>query len=69
MTNLSIGLNCVLGVNIKASENRLKGSHQSLYVMTKFNNSRFEFIFSSAAKNSGRLFKVTVNSFKNHYHI
>lgn len=29
---------------------------QGLYVMTKFNNSRFEFIFTSLVKNSPRLF-------------
>lgn len=31
-------------------------SLQALYLMTKFNNSRFEFIFTSLVKNSPRLF-------------
>ncbi len=55
-TNLSIGLNCIISVNIRTAASKLKGSTQALYVMTKFNTSRFEFIFTSLVKNSPRLF-------------
>lgn len=55
-TNLSIGYNCVSNISIKAVKSRLKGSTQALYVLTKFQNSRFEFIFTSLVKNSPRLF-------------
>lgn len=55
-TNLSIGFNCVLRVNIRTANSRLRGNTQGLYVMTKFNNSRFEFIFTSLVANSPRLF-------------
>jgi len=55
-TNLSIGLNCILSTTIRTASSKLRGSTQALYVMTKFNNSRFEFIFTSLVKGSPRLF-------------
>lgn len=55
-TNLSIGFNCVHSINIRTTASRLRGNTQGLYVMTKYNNSRFEFIFTSLVKNSPRLF-------------
>jgi len=55
-TNLSIGLSCVQSTSIRSAQSRLRGSTQALYVMTKYNSSRFEFIFTSLVKNSPRLF-------------
>jgi Bardet-Biedl syndrome 5 protein len=55
-TNLSIGLNCIQSVQIRQASSKLRGPTQALYVMTKFNSSRFEFIFTSLVKNSPRLF-------------
>ncbi len=55
-TNLSIGLNCIQSVQIRQASSKLRGQTQALYVMTKFNSSRFEFIFTSLVKNSPRLF-------------
>jgi Bardet-Biedl syndrome 5 protein len=55
-TNLSIGMNCIISTNIRTANSRLRGNTQALYIMTKFNNSRFEFIFTSLVKNSPRLF-------------
>mmetsp|Transcript_20285 Transcript_20285/g.28509 ORF Transcript_20285/g.28509 Transcript_20285/m.28509 type:complete len:318 (-) Transcript_20285:545-1498(-) len=55
-TNLSIGFNCILSITIKTAQSKLRGSTQGLYVMTKFNNSRFEFIFTHLDKHSPRLF-------------
>lgn len=55
-TNLSIGFNCILSINIRTAQSKLRGSTQGLYVMTKFNNSRFEFIFTHLDKHSPRLF-------------
>jgi len=60
-TNLSIGFNCVSSVTIKQVNSKLRGNSQALFVMTRFNNSRFEFIFTSLVKNSPRLF-VTVQA-------
>lgn len=55
-TNLSIGLNCVASVNAKMVNSRLRGNTQALFVMTRFNGTRFEFIFTSLVRNSPRLF-------------
>lgn len=54
--NLSIGFGCVEAMHIKRAKSRLLGTTQALYVMTKFSQSRFEFIFTSLVKNSPRLF-------------
>lgn len=55
-TNLSIGFNCILGIKIKLAQSLLRGNTQALYIMTKFNDSRFEFVFTSLVKASPRLF-------------
>lgn len=63
-TNLSIGFNCVTSINIKLVNSRLRGNTQALFVMTRFNNTRFEFIFTSLVKNSPRLFTTVQAVFK-----
>lgn len=63
-TNLTIGLNCVISLSIRTANSRLRGNVQGLYVMTKFNNSRFEFIFTSLVKNSPRLFTTVQAVYK-----
>ena len=55
-TNLSIGYDCITNMSIKKASSRLRGDTQALYIMTKFSNSRFEFIFTSLVKASPRLF-------------
>jgi len=55
-TNLSIGFSICLNINIRKAKSRLRGTTQALYVMTRFQSSRFEFIFTSLVKNSPRLF-------------
>ena len=55
-TNLSIGLNTVLNINVRKAKSKLRGETQALFIMTKYINSRFEFIFTSLVKNSPRLF-------------
>ena len=54
--NLSIGYNAVLSINIRTANSRLRGNTQALYVMTKYNNSRFEFVFTNLVRQSPRLF-------------
>jgi Bardet-Biedl syndrome 5 protein len=54
--NLSIGYDCVLNSEIKETNSMIKGSTQALYLRTRFQQSRFEFIFTSLVKNSPRLF-------------
>ncbi|CAM9384731.1 unnamed protein product [Phaeothamnion confervicola] len=55
-TNLSIGFNTVLNISIRKARSKLRGSTQALCVLTKHENSRFEFIFTSLVNNSPRLF-------------
>ncbi|KAK3282283.1 Bardet-Biedl syndrome 5 protein [Cymbomonas tetramitiformis] len=55
-TNLSVGYNAIISINIRSASSRLRGSTQALYVLTKFNGSRFEFIFTNLVRNSPRLF-------------
>jgi len=54
--NLSIGYSAVQAINIKTSNSRLRGNTQALYVMTKYNNARFEFVFTNLVRQSPRLF-------------
>ena len=54
--NLSIGYSAVLSLNIRTANSRLRGNTQALYVMTKYNNSRFEFVFTNLVRQSPRLF-------------
>eukprot|EP00943_MAST-04B_sp_MAST-4B-sp1_P003945 g3945.t1 len=65
-TNLSVGLNCISSVNIKAASSRLRGSTQALYVMTKFQKSRFEFVFTSLVKNSPRMFTTVLSVYRSY---
>ena len=65
-TNLSVGLNCITSVNIKAASSRLRGSTQALYVMTKFQKSRFEFVFTSLVKNSPRMFTTVLSVYRSY---
>merc|ERR1712085_29130 len=44
----------------------LKGNTQALFVMTRFNNTRFEFIFTSLVKNSPRLFTTVQAVYKSY---
>ena len=55
-TNLSIGFNTVVSINIRKAKSKLRGATQALYIMTKFGGSRFEFIFTSLVQHSPRLF-------------
>lgn len=65
-TNLSIGLNCMTGVNIRIVNSKLRGNSQAMFVMTRFNSTRFEFIFTSLVKNSPRLFTTVQAVFKSY---
>merc|ERR1712190_590225 len=42
------------------------GNSQALFVMTRFNSTRFEFIFTSLVKNSPRLFTTVQAVFKSY---
>lgn len=55
-TNLSIGYNSIVSLRIRTASSKLRGETQALYIMTKYNDSRFEFVFTSLVKASPRLF-------------
>ena len=48
----------MVSINTRTAKTRLRGQTQSLYIMTKFNGSRFEFIFTNLVTNSPRLFNT-----------
>ncbi len=60
-TNLSIGFNTVLTINVRKAKSKLRGQTAALFIMTKYMSNRFEFIFTSLVKQSPRLF-TTIQS-------
>jgi len=56
----------VSSVNIRQVTSKLRGNSQALFVMTRFNSTRFEFIFTSLVKNSPRLFTTVQAVFKSY---
>jgi hypothetical protein len=63
-TNLSVGYGSVVNIHIRAAQSRLKGNTEALYVLTKFNGSRFEFIFTNLIRDSPRLFTTVQAVFR-----
>ena len=51
--NLSIGYAVITSMNVKQAASRLRGVTNALFVMTKFNGSRFEFIFTNLDRSVG----------------
>jgi Bardet-Biedl syndrome 5 protein len=62
--NLSIGLNCITNISIHNASSRLRGTTQALFVNTKYNNSRFEFVFTYLVQESPRLFTTVTSVWK-----
>lgn len=54
--NLSVGFDCILNTEIKDTNSLLKGTTQALFLRTRYEQSKYEFIFTSLVKNSPRLF-------------
>ena len=63
-TNLSVGYGSVVNIHIRSAQSRLKGNCEALYVLTKFNGSRFEFIFTNLVRDSPRLFTTVQAVFR-----
>lgn len=51
-------------MTIRTTTSRLRGKTQALHLMTKFNRSRFEFIFTSLVLASPRLFTTVQSVFR-----
>ena len=56
--NLTIGYDCIISIEIKISYNNKSGNVQSLHVKSKFEKSRFEFVFSSSNEQSNKMFNT-----------
>ena len=65
-TNLSIGLNTILKLSIKNAKSRLRGSIQALFVLSKYQNQKYEFIFTSLVRKSPRLFTTAQAVFRSY---
>jgi Bardet-Biedl syndrome 5 protein len=55
--NLSVGYDCILGTEVKATQSQVKGSYMALSLRTRYLQSRYEFIFSSVVNNNPRMFQ------------
>ena len=64
--NLSIGYNSILNTSIRMANSRLRGNSEALFIMAKYNNTRFEFIFTSLIKKSPRLFTTVQSIFRSY---
>lgn len=54
--NLSVGFDCILSTEIKETNSAIKGTSLSLLLKTRFQQARYEFIFSSVIKNNPKMF-------------
>ncbi|KAM7049362.1 BBSome complex member BBS5 isoform 1-T1 [Acridotheres tristis] len=58
--NLSVGYNCVINITTRTANSKLRGQTEALYILTKCNNTRFEFIFTNIVPGSPRLFTSVI---------
>ncbi|KAM9035135.1 Bardet-Biedl syndrome 5 protein isoform X1 [Sarcophilus harrisii] len=58
--NLSVGYNCVLSITTRTANSKLRGQTEALYILTKCNNTRFEFIFTNVVPGNPRLFTSVI---------
>jgi len=63
-TNLSIGYNCIKDLSIRNASSLLRGNTQALFVMGKFENNKYEFVFTNCVKNTPRLFTTVQAVFR-----
>ncbi|KAA0145657.1 hypothetical protein FNF28_07832 [Cafeteria roenbergensis] len=63
-TNLSVGYSCIQTITIRSAPSILRARAQALYLMTKFDEARYEFIFTSLVEGSPRLFTTVQAVFR-----
>ncbi|XP_054168632.1 Bardet-Biedl syndrome 5 protein homolog [Oppia nitens] len=56
--NLSVGLGCVSSLTNRTIHTKLRGKHEALYIMTKVNGTRYEFIFTQLDLELGTQFGI-----------
>lgn len=62
--NLSIGYNCIVNISTKTVNSKLRGMTEALYMLTKVNGNRFEFIFTNLAPSGSRLLTSVIGIYK-----
>ncbi|XP_022662257.1 Bardet-Biedl syndrome 5 protein homolog isoform X2 [Varroa destructor] len=62
--NLTVGWACVTGISSRSVNSALKGLTEALYLMTRLNNTRFEFIFTNLMSGTPRLVASVLNVYK-----
>uniref|UniRef100_A0A671Q2R2 Bardet-Biedl syndrome 5 protein homolog n=1 Tax=Sinocyclocheilus anshuiensis TaxID=1608454 RepID=A0A671Q2R2_9TELE len=58
--NLSVGYNCIINITTRTVNSKLRGQTEALYILTKSNDTRFEFIFTNVVPGSPRLFTSVI---------
>uniref|UniRef100_A0AAZ3P1F9 BBSome complex member BBS5 n=1 Tax=Oncorhynchus tshawytscha TaxID=74940 RepID=A0AAZ3P1F9_ONCTS len=58
--NLSVGYNSIINITTRTANSKLRGQTEALYILTKSNNTRFEFIFTNVVPGSPRLFTSVI---------
>uniref|UniRef100_A0A8C6Q5L1 Bardet-Biedl syndrome 5 protein homolog n=1 Tax=Nothobranchius furzeri TaxID=105023 RepID=A0A8C6Q5L1_NOTFU len=58
--NLSVGYNTIINITTRTANSKLRGQTEALYILTKSNNTRFEFIFTNLVLGSPRLFTSVI---------
>ncbi|XP_075465251.1 BBSome complex member BBS5 isoform X3 [Ascaphus truei] len=56
----AVGYNCILNITTRTANSKLRGQTEALYILTKCNNTRFEFIFTNVVPGSPRLFTSVI---------
>uniref|UniRef100_A0A667HBZ0 BBSome complex member BBS5 n=1 Tax=Lynx canadensis TaxID=61383 RepID=A0A667HBZ0_LYNCA len=56
----AIGYNCILNITTRTANSKLRGQSEALYILTKCNSTRFEFIFTNLVPGSPRLFTSVI---------
>lgn len=65
--NISIGHNCITSIGAQDSASRLRGSSQSVSLLTKHNGQRFEFVFCHLAEGGNSRLASTLHAVHHSY--
>ncbi|CAH3193586.1 unnamed protein product [Porites evermanni] len=61
---VAVGFSCVVNVSTRSANSKLRGQTEALYILTRCNNTRFEFIFTNLVSGSPRLFTTVISVFR-----
>ncbi|KAI5614148.1 polycomb protein SCMH1 isoform X1 [Silurus asotus] len=60
LSSEAVGYNSVINITTRTANSKLRGQTEALYILTKSNNTRFEFIFTNVIPGSPRLFTSVI---------